>query len=248
DILARGRARRAVEAEIETIDDLLAGGATLEELAADTLMQIGEIEYTFETTAGIAAYEGFRRAAQNVAEDDFPEVISLDDGSLFALRLDGVIPPSLRPFDDVTEDVRAAWEETQTEVRLTTYAGDVADQLRDAATVETLGLPSGTEVGVTRRDFIETLPDGTLTRVFDMAPGEIVTQAGQGAAFVLRLDAALPPDLSDPALEEVGERIRAETSQGLSRDVLEMFVESLKPSGSIRRNDPAIAAVHSQFP
>ncbi|MEM9754953.1 MAG: peptidylprolyl isomerase, partial [Pseudomonadota bacterium] len=44
--LAVEAARRALAAEREAIDDALVGGATLEDLAAETLMQLGQIDYS----------------------------------------------------------------------------------------------------------------------------------------------------------------------------------------------------------
>ena len=46
-------------------------------------------------------------AAQSVTADDYPEIEQLDDGGIFAIRLDEVIPPALRPLDEVREAVAA---------------------------------------------------------------------------------------------------------------------------------------------
>ncbi len=59
---------------IDSVDDLLAGGATLEELASETEMQLGQIDWTATTNQDIAAYDAFRDAASTAAEGDFPEV------------------------------------------------------------------------------------------------------------------------------------------------------------------------------
>jgi len=88
-------ARRAISARIEEIDDLLASGAELEEVAQEAKMDIATIDYIpTETPEGIAAYPDFREAAEALQEGDFPEAILLDDGALVALRLDEVVPPT----------------------------------------------------------------------------------------------------------------------------------------------------------
>ena len=43
--LAADRARRVIEAQAQSIDDMLAGGATLEEVAAETDMELGQIDW-----------------------------------------------------------------------------------------------------------------------------------------------------------------------------------------------------------
>ncbi|MBT5821140.1 MAG: peptidylprolyl isomerase, partial [Rhodobacteraceae bacterium] len=80
DELAADRARRVVEAQINDIDDLLAGGATLEDLAKETDMVLGNIDWSSEAGDGIAAYEVFREGAQAITVDDFPKIEVLEDG------------------------------------------------------------------------------------------------------------------------------------------------------------------------
>jgi peptidyl-prolyl cis-trans isomerase D len=47
--LAADRARRVIDESVSQIDDLLAGGATLEDLAAETEMELGQIDWRAET-------------------------------------------------------------------------------------------------------------------------------------------------------------------------------------------------------
>ena len=48
-------------------------------------------------------------AADAVQEGDFPEAIVLEDGGLVALRLDEIVPAAPIPFDEVRDEVAAAW-------------------------------------------------------------------------------------------------------------------------------------------
>lgn len=86
DIIAADRARRVVEGRVDAVDDLLAGGATIEDLGAETAMRVASIDWHPGMSEDIAAYEGFRAAAANLSEDDYPEVIELEDGGIFATR------------------------------------------------------------------------------------------------------------------------------------------------------------------
>jgi len=106
DELAGDRARRVIEAKIDEIDDLLAGGASIEDLAEETDMELGRIDWHPGMTDGIGAYEAFRRAARELRAEDFPEIADLEDSGIFAMRLDEVLPPALQPLDAVREQVR----------------------------------------------------------------------------------------------------------------------------------------------
>src|SRR5690606_34595586 len=114
--------RRLVNDQIDPIDDLLAGGATLEEIAAETSLQLGEILLGESNDEPIAGYLEFRAAADAAKVGDFPEVSLLEDGGLFALRLDEIVPPVLQPLDDVRVAAISAWESAETAKALTAQA------------------------------------------------------------------------------------------------------------------------------
>ena len=79
--LAADRAGRLVEVKARELDDQLAGGASLEQIAEDSKMTLHTIEWTQDSTEDIAAYAGFREAAAGLKESDFPKISQLDDGS-----------------------------------------------------------------------------------------------------------------------------------------------------------------------
>ncbi|MCP1169919.1 SurA N-terminal domain-containing protein, partial [Limimaricola sp. ASW11-118] len=107
DELARARARREIERRSEEITDLIAGGAALEDLAERVGMELGSVDWSEGTAGGIADYAPFREAAARAQEGDFPELLSFEDGGVFAVRLDGITPPALRPLDEVRDEVIA---------------------------------------------------------------------------------------------------------------------------------------------
>ncbi|MGB3406366.1 MAG: SurA N-terminal domain-containing protein, partial [Jannaschia sp.] len=138
--LAQEAARRRIDAGREDIDDLLAGGATLEELAAETDLQVGQVAFEPNVSEGIAGYDSFRSAALAVAEGDFPELESLSDGGLFALRLDGIDASTTPPLDAIREDVEAAWQDATTARRLGEAAEALAARITAGETFEDAGL------------------------------------------------------------------------------------------------------------
>ncbi|MEM6635258.1 MAG: SurA N-terminal domain-containing protein [Pseudomonadota bacterium] len=246
--LAADRARREVSARIEEADDLLAGGATLEELADQTDFETGTVDFSAETSDSIAGYDGFRRAAVQANESDFPEILTLEDGGIFALRLDEIVPPALRPFDSVEDDVRLAWQDTQIEAELIQIAEAARNRVEEGEAFSTLGYTFRTETDITRRDFIQELPPSAISSVFEMAPEETTVQRGPGTVFVLRLDAVLPPDLDNPDTAQAAEQVETEIAQAIARDIFELYATALQSQASISIDQGALAAVHAQFP
>ncbi|MGL4280342.1 MAG: SurA N-terminal domain-containing protein, partial [Albidovulum sp.] len=112
------QARRMIAEQNDKLQDLLASGATLEDVTKESDMQLFTIEFDATTQEGIAAYAPFRDAALKAMEGDFPALTALDDGGVFALRLDGIDPPALRPLDEVRDQVVADWTKAETQAAL----------------------------------------------------------------------------------------------------------------------------------
>ena len=119
------RARRQIEDQSGDFSDLLAGGATLEDMAKETPMEFGQIDWSQNHEAepeSIAAYPEFRDRATMVTERDFPELTDLEDGGVFALRLDKIEPPALIPFAEVRDRVAEDWLQNETRRQLLALA------------------------------------------------------------------------------------------------------------------------------
>lgn len=248
DELAADAARRAVADQIAAFDDLLAGGATLEDLAKETDMVLGQIDWWPENQADIAAYEGFAQAAAAVTPDDFPTITELEDGSVFALRLDDEIPTHPDSFENARDAVAEAWR-TQT---LDTALGDLAtrlmSQLATGASLSSLGHPVQVETHATRDLFIEGAPASFVEQIFAAQPGDQVTANGTGRVVIARLDAVLEPDMDDPEVTRLQSALDLGISQSLGQDALDAFVRTLETQAGISLNQAAISAVHAQFP
>ncbi|MGI1663249.1 peptidyl-prolyl cis-trans isomerase [Palleronia sp. KMU-117] len=246
--LAADRARRVIDDGISEIDDLLAGGATLEEIAAETEMELGQIDWRATTDDGIAAYADFREAAAAVTTDDFPEVLTLEDGGIFALRLDAVRAPALQPLDDVRDAVIAGWEMQELTRRVTERAQAVADEIAAGREMAAIRLPIEMERGLTRDTELLTTPRTFVTQAFEMAPGELRVIEGDGAAFVLRLDAVRAADPADPQNAMLRGLFNQQAAQDIAGDILAAFTNGVIAQSGVQIDQTAINAVHAQFP
>jgi peptidyl-prolyl cis-trans isomerase D len=246
--VAEDAARRLLSARRDEVDDLLAGGATLEELAETEGMTIGTMDWRPGDTDGMAAYESFRAAAAAVTERDFPEVSDLEDGGIFALRLDETVPPALQPLDQIEAEVREAWRAARLTEALEDEAGRLKGRLAEGVTLTGLGLQLRQEGAISRGQFLAEAPEGTVDAAFDMDLGEVrvVTDAA-GQVALVRLEAILPPDRSDEGTASLERLIVQELSQSLAEDVMAAFVRALEAQAGIRLDQQAIAAVNAQF-
>lgn len=253
DELAQDRARRVIADQIDLFEDLLAGGAELEELAETTDMVLGQIDFREDTREGIAAYTGFREAARAAREGAFPEIKVLDDGGLFALRLDRIVPPQLQPFDDVVVQVIEDWADAETERRLTAQAEDVRAALETGADPDGFGLSIEAVEGVQREGFVQGLPRSLIGAAFAMQEGEVRVHAatdpdtGAPVVFVLLLDAVLAAETDTAEARMIIDSFSASVSQSVAADLFAYFARRLETEATVQINDGAVQAVHAEF-
>ncbi|WP_187429927.1 hypothetical protein ROLI_018570 [Roseobacter fucihabitans] len=245
--IAADRARRLVEAQAENLDDLLAGGATLEELATDSDMLLGTIDWSAQSTDDIAAYEAFRRAAFAVTVEDFPEIEQLDDGGLFALRLDAVLPPRPAPFEEVREDVLAHWQSAEVAAALAAQVDAQLPQLREGTDFAELGLDAVREENLLRSSFVMGTPPGFMSDVFDMNLADVAVLEDQAAIVVVRLDGiAAPEETEDTAALRT--QLAQQAGQALAQDIFEIYNGDVTLRANPQINPLALQAVHVNFP
>jgi len=192
------RARRQIDEQAGSIADLIAGGSTLEDLAKETGMQLGQIDWTGTEEASpnsISAYPEFRQKAAEITKSDFPEVTTFEDGGIFVLRLDEIQPPALIPFAEVRERVLADWTQNETMRQLLALAEErkvateaAADpvpaapaatapvaQAVGAAPAATGTAPAApapergqAQMALSRGGFINGVPQDVVTRAFEI--------------------------------------------------------------------------------
>lgn len=355
---AEDSARRRIGDLMIELEDLMAGGATLEDLANDTVLELGTIDLRDDSEEPIAAYEEFRSAAAAVAPGDFPEVGQLSDGGLFALRLDEVVDAQLQPLEQVRDEVIAAWTtqatlqallkkgeallarledpdvdaspaaedaqaapeaegapETDAEAEAalesgadTAQAADpaadpendpAADPASDPATgpedsvdaaeptasdadaaprpaivgdpetagdsdapepdadaeaggsvagLAGLGIDAYAEGAIRRDAFIEGTPPALIETAFALQPGESDLIEAGDEVYLIHVTDASGADEQNPDITALRSSVQAQTTDGLTQDLLLLYTQAIRNQTEVELNQAAINAVHSQFP
>ncbi|WP_339977227.1 peptidylprolyl isomerase [Gymnodinialimonas mytili] len=246
--LAQEVARRDIAAMEEEVDDLLAGGATLEDIASDTQLTLGEIDYSLNSEEAIAGYDNFRDAAEAVNENDFPELLSLSDGGIFALELMEIVPPSVPPLDEITEEVAAAWRQSALRDELAARGQELVSQLATGAALEDLG-DTIEERRIRRQDLLPDLPPTTVPQAFQMAEiGDVVLIPGAEAAHIVRLDAINPAARDAPDVGFLLTILEQTLNQAIATDIFEAYGQALQAEAGFTTNEAVINSVNAAFP
>jgi peptidyl-prolyl cis-trans isomerase D len=245
---AADRARRIIAEGIPQIEDLLAGGADFDALAERTDMETGSIEWNRDSFEGIAAYDAFRAAAEVAEPGGFPEVVELEDGGVFALAVDEVLPPDLLPLDDVRADVISGWEVAETEAALTARAESLAEEIRNGREMAGLDLPLSTNRKLGRDGFVDGTPAEFTDIVFDMEPDEIRILSADGDVWLVRLDRINAADATSPDAQILRIQFASETAREMSDALVAAYTRALLDETGVELNQSALNAVHAQLP
>lgn len=266
---ALDRAARMIDDRSGEYEDLLAGGASLEDMIKDTPLKLGQIDWSADMTAdegSIAGYEAFRKAAAVVTINDFPQIERLDDGGVFALRLDEVVPPTLIPFAEIRDKVAEDWRAEEVHRQLLARAEEQRVELSatgqpsapDAVPAEgtaTTGAPGApanaewqTETGLTRDGWIDGAPSGLVSGAFAITePGDLDVINADRRVFLLRLDAIHPADLAAEDAQRVTDAVGQRLGQSLQSDLFDYFARAAQSNAGIELNQQAIDAINAQI-
>lgn len=246
---AQDAAIRLLRNRAAEVDELLAGGATLEELASDEGMPVKEIAYFQGLEEGIAAYPEFREAALAAAEGDYPEVVELEDGSFFALRLEGITPATLKPLDEVRDAAAQGARALALTAALNARAQAMVAEFDAGESPASLGLTEVVEEGISRNGFIAGAPETMVEIAFKVAKDDWqVIESVTGQIVVLRVDAITQPDQNSEEAVAVKTDYAARASQTLALDVQNAFAGALETQAGVVLDQAMINAVHTNFP
>ena len=246
DELAGDQARRQIEARAEPIEDILAGGATLEEAAEETELTIGTLEWTPDSAEGPAAYATFNEAAANVTSEDFPQIDFLDDGGIFALRLDETLPERPEPFDSAREKVAEAWRQDALVAAMAARAEEFVATLNESGDFAETGLSFKVENGLTRTAYIDQTPADFMNQVFEMETGEYRVITGEAGVIIVRLEEVLPPaDTAD--VRDLRQSLSTQLDQSLSQALFAAYARDAQLRARARIDQRSVEAVLGSF-
>ncbi len=242
--LANDGAVRLVSERVSGIDDLLAAGATIEELAGESELTVGHVELDAETTDGIASYAEFREAAWSAGPGDFPEIRDMDDGGIFIIRLDAERDPELLPLAEVTDRVIADWKQGIVLELLQDMAGSLVDTLASGGEFADVGLNASAESGIRRVASLPGAPPELVEKVFELDTGNVATLEHGGRVVIARLTGIESADL-----ETGNARIRSIqlADQYRGSDMFRMFTTAVQEEAGVTINQAAVNSVNSQL-
>ncbi len=231
----------------EEVDDLLAGGATLEDVAAETQMELGTVDWHLTTEDGISSYEEFQTAAAGVTVEDFPVLATLSDNGLFAIRFEADVPAVLQPLEDLRDDVSDAWVVQTMQQQLLALAENIAPQVSLDAPLASFGLIENIEDDMMRSDSVDGTPPTLLFKAFETALGSATVLEDSDGVIVLIPRVEHAADLNNSQVKSLqnilGDRINA----ALAKDIFEAFGNAAREAVDVDINQTTLRSVNSNL-
>lgn len=246
---AADTARRAVADLATALDETLAGGATLEELKADyPMITVETFDWAEGDSDGLAAYDDFREAARAAEVGDYPAIEMLEDESLFALRVDALVPSRLMALDEVREAATEGWRAEKLVELLTAQAEAQIPALEAGDTLATLGLTEVRESEQPRGAFIAGAPEGFIDAVFKAEANVWTVTPAPDGAVLWKVDEIHAADPSSEDAAVVKAQFEERMNAAMGADLLDAFAKSIETEAGVEINNAMINAIHADMP
>ncbi len=239
------------------LDDELAAGTGLAEAATAVGLEaksLPPIDATGKDADGkrpdaLPAGPEFLKVAFETPTGEQSLLEETEAGGYFVLKVDEIIPPRVKPVDEVRPQLVEAWQAEQRHELAKKRAEDLLKRLQDAATLDTVATADKLEVTPikpVKRDASgseQGINQAVVRALFATAPGHVadhVVELADGFA-VVATDEVIA---ADPGADPDGvKKLRTELESSLRNDLLAQFEAELRRDYRVEINGAAINRV-----
>jgi peptidyl-prolyl cis-trans isomerase D len=260
DQIAAGRATDALYDRANKLDNILATGATLDQIPADlgAVAVAGTLDAEGNTPDGKPApipgppelRAAIIAAAFQLPKDDPPHLVEVpapkDGGSAYyALSVEAIEPPTVRPFADVRDKVLADWTTDQVHRAQNVAASAMLNAVNKGESLADAALKAGATVrrspAVDRSQPEDGMPAQLQRVLFGMKKGEAAeVETADGFVVAVLTDIQQP----DPKqLAPLYAEIKGELNRETANDAVDIFADALRDRASAQVNQSALDQV-----
>ncbi|MGH6981076.1 MAG: SurA N-terminal domain-containing protein [Stellaceae bacterium] len=247
--LAQGQAADQVAKTANSVDDALAGGASLKDVVAKfglKTVAVADIDAAGRDASG----KEVKLPAPSIVKTAFATSVSqpsdlkeLPDQGYYLIAVDKVTPAAPQPLAQVRDKVLAAWQANERAARLAKLGEDYASAVNKGQKLEDLAALHGLKTFVTqplsRYEANKELPPDVTAKLFTAKQGQAVTGSeGDKGVAVATVSKILPPDPAKAAAQK--QTIAREIEQSTKGDLLSQYEQSLRQRYPVSVNRDAL--------
>jgi peptidyl-prolyl cis-trans isomerase D len=220
------------------VDDALAGGAPLADTAAKFGLKLTNVaaadvngaDADGKPVALPAAKDEVLKTAFATEQGDTSRVAQSQDGTIFALHVDKVISPQVRPLAEVHDKAVAAWQAEQKREAVSKEAEALAAAVKPDVALAKVAADKKLTVTPSpplSRDAQNAAPapPALISKLFAAKKGDVVTATDGSGAYVAQLkEIQVPENPSDEAIAGLSQQLAGEARA----DAAGEFTEALR--------------------
>ncbi|MDD3287604.1 MAG: SurA N-terminal domain-containing protein [Alphaproteobacteria bacterium] len=227
---------------VNQLDDALAAGKSLEDIADSLKMRLikipaidaNGIDPDNKPTTELPAEKDVLRAAFGQAAGETSQVIEdkKETGSDYiVVRTEDVTASQLRPYDLVKKQVLAAWSTDEQAKKAMESAEKIAQEMRNGKTATSFAVRPGVDVRLSKPitllgDTDNNIPKTILKQVVRMQRGDVLTSSTPDKQYVLRLADIIQVDPKNP--DEGKRKVIDDFEDQMPMDILEQYSKNLR--------------------
>ncbi len=233
-------------------EDDLGAGATIQEAAeklnfkAVTINKIDSqgLDDTGTPVADVDKNPNIVRLIFDTGEGQESPLTDLDQAGFVVVKVTGITPPALRPFETVRTEVQAAWRADQQALAAEKLSASLLEELKGGKPLSQIAQDRGAEVQTTPAftrngaGLQENLPSQLITDMFNFKSGEYTSVAAGGVHYLARLKeiVAAQPLAEADAMEGLSRQL----SQALANDLTIQVANALQTKLGVTINRAAV--------
>jgi peptidyl-prolyl cis-trans isomerase D len=226
-------------------DDALAGGANLAEVAKKFGLKLTTVAAIDEggkdadgkpVTLPVAPPE-ILKTAFATEKGDTSRITDTENGALFAVRVDNITPPAVRPLATVKDKATALWQaeqkRQQAEKQAKALAAAVTPDTPLAKAAGDKGMTALAAVSLGRNQPAKNVPPSLQGKLFAAKPGAIVTASDAAGSYVAQLKQieipkTVPPEAEKALAQELAGEARVDVAGEFTEGLRRRFPVEIK--------------------
>jgi len=246
--LARESALETLFQKKGALEDELAGGATIEEATAAIGMKLtsmGSSDATGQTPDGkavtkVPAMAEVLKTGFATLENATSTVVETATDGMFIVRVDGITPPTLRPFDTVRDQAVEGWKLQARGEAALAAAEAIKERIgkgeKIAEIAKEKGIPIETPAAFLRSAGVGAsnapLPASLVQSVFNGKKGDAVTAQTQDGFYVAVVKDIIAPVINETEVDVMN--AQSELKKAVATDLMTQLTEGLRNEFPVR--------------
>jgi peptidyl-prolyl cis-trans isomerase D len=241
---------------LNAFEDARSGGADMAAATKKAGMQSGKLQAVDKTgsdpsgnaIAGAPADPEFYEQVFSAEVGDDKDPFTAKSGERYVIRVDGVTPPKLRPFDQIKTAALAAWTADQRQQALERKVAELAAKATTDKTLANIAkdmkVPTQQSPALSRSTNDTTFSTALVSKIFQAQPGQVVeAQQASGPNYIIaRVTGIAHPAASGPEFLTG----RTQLSQAAGSDISLSFANNARLREGVKVNQQMLQSALGQ--